>query len=183
MPATDALLALESSRSGLSAAEAARRLHERGANELEQKPPRTPLAIFAAQFKSSMAALLVVAAVLAAALGDIGDMIAILAILLLNGILGYVQEGRAERAIEELKRMASPMARVIRDGAAIDIDSRGVVPGDLLVIEAGQIVPADARLIESASLGVQEAAGRGRDRLARRGMGGFLFGFLGGYDV
>ncbi len=174
LPAAEALRALESGPGGLASGQASARLAEHGPNELLEGAARSRWRIFAAQFQSTMAALLAVAAVASFALGDAADMIAIVAILLLNGILGYVQEHQAEQAVAELRRMASPAARVRRDGAVIEIESRMLVPGDVILLEAGQIAPADARLLETASLAMQESALTGESDAVEKDAGATL---------
>ena len=105
-----------------------------------------------------MVIVLVIAAVISAILSDWKDAIAILAIVILNAILGFVQEYRAEQAMQALKKMAAPIVRIRRNGQVMEIESRNLVPGDVILLEAGSAVPADARLIESANLRVTEAS-------------------------
>jgi len=143
---------------GLTADAAARRLEEAGPNALPQAGRRHPLAMLASQFTDFMILVLIAAAIIAGIIGDLQDTIAIVVIVFLNGILGFVQEYRAERAMAALRQMASPQARVIRDGRAGVIDAVGLVPGDLVELEAGNILPADLRLTELASLKVDESA-------------------------
>ncbi|MEM4389437.1 MAG: cation-translocating P-type ATPase [Candidatus Micrarchaeia archaeon] len=154
----DVLRALGSSEAGLSSQEAARRLEEFGFNELREEKRRSVLTIFLSQFASFMILLLIGATLIAAALGEWLDAMAIAAILILNALLGTVQEYRAEKALEALRRMAAPTALVVRDGVEVVIPAREVVPGDIVVMEAGALVPADCRLIESAMMKVNEAA-------------------------
>jgi len=125
---------------------------------LPQAGRRHPLAMLASQFTDFMILVLIAAAIIAGIIGDLQDTIAIVVIVFLNGILGFVQEYRAERAMAALRQMASPQARVIRDGRAGVIDAVGLVPGDLVELEAGNILPADLRLTELASLKVDESA-------------------------
>jgi P-type Ca2+ transporter type 2C len=144
---------------GLSGDEAGRRLEHHGPNELVDKEGINPLRIVFSQFTDTMVIVLIIAAVIAAAIGDTNDAIVILVIVVLNAILGFVQEYRAERAIQALKMMAVPMVRVRRDdGALVDVAAVEVVPGDIVLLEAGSAVPADGRLIEAHSLQVAEAA-------------------------
>ncbi len=142
---------------GLSAAEAARRLDELGRNELERAEVTPVWRILARQFASPLIALLVVAAGVSAAVGESIDAVAIGAIVLLNGVVGFFQEHRAERAVFALRAMTSPRARVLRDGRPTVIPAAEVVPGDMLLLEAGDVVAADARLLEAHSLSTQEA--------------------------
>ena len=143
---------------GLSASEAALRLNRHGPNELVDRGQKSPWAILWEQMTALMVVILIVAAVVSAALGDWKDAIAILTIVVLNAILGFSQEYRAEKAMAALKKMSTPLVRVRRDGQVREISSRELVPGDLVLLEAGNVVPADVRLIESANLRVQEAA-------------------------
>jgi len=174
LDAAQALVELETHTSGLTAAEASERLSRHGPNEIESAAHRTALSILLSQFRSAMAALLGAGAVASVALGDWGDAIAILAILLLNGILGFVQEYRAERAVEHLRQLASPAARVRRGGQVAELESRLVVPGDVVLLEAGQVIPADGRLIESANLEAQEAVLTGESHPVAKDAGAIL---------
>jgi Ca2+-transporting ATPase len=143
---------------GLTSAEADSRLSKHGPNELVEKGGRTPLKIFWAQLTETMVLILIVAAIAAGALGDTKDAVAILAIVLLFAILGFIQEYRAEQAIAALKKMAVPSVKVIRDGGLKELSARELVPGDILQLETGNLVPADLRLLESVNLQIQEAA-------------------------
>ncbi len=145
-------------RSGLEQDEAERRLSEHGPNLLEQRASRSPLVILLEQFTSTMIVVLIVAAVISGLLGDLLEAGAILAIVLLNGVLGFVQEYRAERAVEALQEMARPQATVRRGGRVLEVASRDLVPGDVVLLEAGGHVPADLRLTQTALLRAQEAA-------------------------
>ena len=144
--------------SGLSSEEVARRLGERGPNELEERGGRRPWSILWEQFTSAMIVILVVAAVVSALLGDYEDSIAIAVIVVLNAALGFAQEYRAERAMAALKRMSAPTVKVRRGGNVREVSARELVPGDMVLLEAGNLVPADGRLVEGANLRVQEAA-------------------------
>jgi len=143
---------------GLSQNEANQRFEKFGPNELVEKGVKSPWKILIDQFKETMVVVLIVAALISALLSDWKDAIAILVIVVLNAILGFVQEYRAEQAMQALKKMAAPIVRVRRDGHVIEIEARLLVPGDVILLEAGNAVPADARLIESASLRVTEAS-------------------------
>ncbi len=143
---------------GLSAGIAASRLAQAGPNVLQEAIRRHPLVMLASQFTDFMILVLIAAAVIAGIVGEPQDSIAIVVIVLLNGIIGFAQEYRAERAMAALKKMASPQARVIRDGQPSMIDAADLVPGDLVELEAGNIVPADLRLTELAALKVDESA-------------------------
>jgi Ca2+-transporting ATPase len=143
---------------GLSSEEVKKRLQRYGSNELLDKGARPPLQIVWEQLTSIMVLILTAAAVLAGALGDHKNAIAIMAIVGLFTMLGFIQEYRAEKAIAALKRMAMPSVRVFRDGSLREIPAQELVPGDIVQLEAGNIVPADLRLIEAINLRVQEAA-------------------------
>lgn len=142
---------------GLSTEEAARRLGEHGPNELRRKAGTPAWRLFAEQFKSPVVGLLLAACAVSAALGEIADAVAIGAIVVLNAVVGFMQEHRAERAILALRAMTAPRARVIRDGAGAVVPAAEVVPGDILVFEAGDIVAADAEVLEAHALATGEA--------------------------
>ena len=143
---------------GLSAAEVQARLIEHGPNELRERPPTPFWKLVVEQLNSFVVILLIVAASVAALLGDEIEAIVIMAIVVLNAVLGVVQESRAEKALAALKKMAAPEAEVIRDGHRVRVSSREVVPGDVVLIEAGNYVPADLRLTESVNLKIDEAS-------------------------
>ena len=142
---------------GLTGDEAWRRLDQVGANRLPEEPSPSWLSRLASQFAQLLVVLLVAAAVVSAAIGDRIDAIAIGAIVAINGLLGFAQEYRAERALNSLRALSTPRARVLRDGREIQIDAVAVVPGDVLLIVAGEAVPADARLVQEAGLLTDEA--------------------------
>jgi Ca2+-transporting ATPase len=144
--------------SGLTDQEANRRLARYGPNELPEVPPPSPFTLFLRQFASLVIWVLIGAAVVSGFLHEWVDATAILAIVLLNAILGFVQEYKAERALASLKRMSVTTARVVRDGLVRSIPARELVPGDLIQVEAGDRVPADARLVYATGLRSQEAA-------------------------
>jgi Ca2+-transporting ATPase len=143
---------------GLTAAEAAERLARYGPNELQAAQPVAPWRILLAQFRNVLIMILLLAVALSVALGHATEAIVISAIVLLAAVLGFVQEYRAERAIEALGRMAAPRATALRDGAEVDVPAREVVPGDVLLLRAGDRVSADGRVIEAFSLQVEESA-------------------------
>ncbi len=147
-----------SDASGLAAVEAARILGEQGPNEIRREARASPLRIFADQFRGALIWLLLVACVISAALGEVADAIAIAVIVVLNAIIGFVQELRAERSIAALRAMAAPQARVQRDGHVTTVAARDLVPGDLLVLDAGDVVGADGKLVEAHELTTNEAA-------------------------
>jgi Ca2+-transporting ATPase len=150
--------ALETSVSaGLSSSAAAERLERVGPNELVERRQRSPWLLLLDQFRSAMILVLLTAAVVTTLVGDTRDTIVILAIVVFNGVIGFVQEYRAEQAMDALKRMSSPEARVVRDGEARLVPAREVVPGDVMLLEQGDIVTADLRLLEAPALRVNEA--------------------------
>ncbi len=150
--------ALGCSRQGLSQAEVERRLRFYGFNEIREVAKRHPIFLFLDQFKSVLIFILVIAAVISFALGDFADAGVIVFVLMINALLGFYQEFRAEQAVEALKRMAAPKATVIRDGERMRVYARELVVGDVVFLESGDRVPADVRLIESVSLEVDESA-------------------------
>lgn len=158
MTAEQAIKELGSSDKGLSSKEAAIRLAKYGPNELRQKKGPGSLSIFAAQFRSPLIIILIIAAAISYFLESMLDAVVIILIVILNSILGFVQEYRAEKAMEALKRLVSSRCVAIRDGKSMDIDASMLVPGDIATIEQGQKVPADMRLLEVSSLEVNEAA-------------------------
>ena len=153
---------------GLTAAEAADRLVRYGRNELVEQGRKPPWRLLLEQFTNAMIIVLLVAAVITALLGDLKDTVVILAIVILNGIVGFVQEYRAEQALDALKRMASPTARVVRDGETVLVPGPEVVPGDLVRLDAGDIVTADLRLLEARALRINEAALTGESEPAEK---------------
>jgi Ca2+-transporting ATPase len=144
-------------RAGLTDDVAAERLAAHGPNELVERAGRPTWRLFLDQFTSPMILVLIGAAVVTALIGHTKDTIVILAIVVFNGIVGFVQEYRAEEAMEALKRMSSPAARVVRSGATRSIPAAQVVPGDLLLLDQGDIITADVRLIDAPALRVDEA--------------------------
>jgi Ca2+-transporting ATPase len=143
---------------GLDPAEAARRLAEYGPNELQAAQRISPWTLLLEQFKNVLILILLLAVALSALLGHSVEAIVIGIIVLFAVLLGFVQEYRAERAIEALREMAAPTATVLRGGEEIDIPAREIVPGDVILLSAGDKIPADARLIEAINLRVEEAA-------------------------
>ncbi len=142
---------------GLSAAQVAERLAQAGPNEISESGGRSPARILWEQFTAVLVLILLGAALLSFVLGEYKDAFAIGAIVILFGLLGFVQEYRAERAMAALRKLAAPQVRVVRDGRLGEVSSPELVAGDVIVLEAGNLVPADARLLESANLRIQEA--------------------------
>ena len=138
--------------------DAAHRLERDGRNELAEAPRRSRLALFVAQFKSLLIVILMIAAGLAAAVGDLKDAVVIGVVLVLNAVLGYVQEAKAERSVDALRRMLTTRARVRRDGRLVDVDGAELVVGDVVLLEAGDRVPADGRLVQATTLAVDESS-------------------------
>ncbi len=149
---------LESSGKGLTSDEAEKRLEQYGPNELIEKRRKQLWMMFLDQFKDFMVLVLIAAAIVAGVIGEPSDSIAIAVIVLLNAVLGFVQEYRAEKAMAALKKMAAPSATVIRDGQPESITAERLVPGDLVILEAGNVVPADIRLTEAVQIRTDEAA-------------------------
>ncbi|MGB5541549.1 MAG: cation-translocating P-type ATPase [Gammaproteobacteria bacterium] len=143
---------------GLTSAEAQQRLAEQGPNTLPEARRRSLPAMFAGQFTDFMILVLLAAALIAGVIGEPQDTIAILVIVLLNAVIGTVQEYRAERAVAALRAMAAPEARVLRDGKAVTLDAAQLVPGDIVLLEAGNVVPADLRVLEAEELQADESA-------------------------
>jgi Ca2+-transporting ATPase len=149
---------LKASPQGLSSEEAQKRLEQYGSNELTEKKKKTPFMMFLDQFRDFMIIVLIAAAIISGFIGDITDTIAIIVIVMLNAVIGFVQEYRAEKAMAALKKMAASVATVIRSGVPANIPAAELVPGDMVSLEAGKIVPADMRLVESVRLKAEEAA-------------------------
>lgn len=142
---------------GLGDEEAATRLEQVGPNRLEARQATPAWRIFLGQFTNALIGILAVAAVVSAAVGEVADAVAILAILLVNGILGFFQEWNAERSLQALRRMLAPTCRVRRGGGERELDAEALVPGDVVILETGDRIPADLRLIETADLEVDES--------------------------
>lgn len=147
-----------STETGLNSAQVEAQRAKHGANELIERGGRTPLKILWEQLTATMVLILIAAAVLSGLLGDTKNTIAILAIVALYALLGFIQEYRAEQAIAALKKMAVPNVRALRDGKLQELSARELVPGDILQLETGNVIPADLRLLETVNLRIQEAA-------------------------
>ncbi|MBK8054023.1 MAG: cation-translocating P-type ATPase [Saprospiraceae bacterium] len=143
---------------GLSLSNAEERLREHGKNELAEKKKKSAWRLFLNQFKDVMILILLIAAVISIAIGDIKDAVVILIIVLLNAIIGFIQEYRAEKAMAALKKMSASNATVRRSGNVMQIAASEIVPGDIILLEAGNLVPADIRLTETHSLKIEEAS-------------------------
>lgn len=159
MSPEEALMQLETTPAkGLTTEEAEKRQLVYGLNQLKEKPKKTFFQLVLDQLKSFVIILLIVAAFISMFLGEWVDSGAILLIVILNAVLGVVQESRAEEALAALKKMAAPDAQVIRDGKHLSIPSNQLVPGDIVKLEAGNFVPADLRLLEAVNMRIEEAA-------------------------
>ena len=143
---------------GLSADQAKARVEQYGLNQLEEGKKTTFLQMVIAQLNSFVVILLIVAAAISALLGETVDAIAIVTIVVLNTVMGVVQEGKAQQELAALKKMASPEAQVMRDGHRVSVPARELVPGDIVFLETGNFVPADVRLLEAVNLKIEEAA-------------------------
>ncbi|MFN3763335.1 MAG: cation-translocating P-type ATPase, partial [Anaerolineae bacterium] len=143
---------------GLTKEEAHRRLSRFGFNELAERPRPTFWKMLLDQFNNFLILILIAAAFISLVLGELEEAVAIIAIVLLNAILGVVQERRAEEALAALKKMAAPDAHVLRDGHRVTVPARELVPGDIVFLEAGNYVPADLRLIDAVNLRIDEAS-------------------------
>ena len=149
---------LEVQNDGLSSEEVEKRLQHYGPNQLKEAPRPGFLALLWAQLNNFVVILLIVASVISALLGDYVEAAAIMAIVVLNSVLGIVQEQRAEQALAALKKLAAPDAQVLRDGARHSVPAYNLVPGDIVFLEAGNFIPADLRLLEAVNLRVEEAS-------------------------
>ena len=154
----ETLKKLGTNQQGLSAIAAEEKLLQTGPNELQEGKKKSIVVMLLAQFKDVMILILLAAAIIAGIVGDLTDTIVILIIVLLNAFLGFIQEYRAEKAMQALKQMAVTHARVLRDGNITDLPATALVPGDVIMLEAGNIIPADLRIIESKNLKIEEAA-------------------------
>jgi calcium-translocating P-type ATPase len=156
-PAADCLASLAATPDGLTSPEAARRLAEHGPNRLPEVQGRGPVVRFLRQFHNVLIYVLIGAAVVTGALQHWVDTGVILAVVLANAIIGFIQEGKAEAAMAAIRGMLAPKAAVLRDGRRVSVDGAALVPGDIVLLEAGDKVPADLRVIEARGLAAQEA--------------------------
>ncbi|MDR1431088.1 MAG: cation-translocating P-type ATPase [Propionibacteriaceae bacterium] len=154
----DALAQLDTTKKGLSNEEAAARLERYGPNAFEEEKRKSILAMFLSQLNDPMIYILFAATLVSAFLAEYTDAIIIVAIIVINAVVGVVQENNAEKSLEALKKMASPNAAVRRGGRLVEIPAAELVPGDIVILEAGRIVPADVRLVESVNLKIEESA-------------------------
>jgi len=147
-----------STKQGISETSAQQKLSEHGPNELKEAAQRSAFSIFIAQFVDIMILVLVAAAVISGLIGDVKDTFVISVIIVLNAVIGFVQEYRAEKAMQSLKKIAAPNATIIRDGTIQNVPAVSLVPGDIVLLEAGNIIPADIRLIDTVSLKIDESS-------------------------
>jgi len=145
-------------KAGLAAETAAARLGENGPNELTERRSESPLKLFLHQFKDFMVLVLAGATIISGLLGEMLDALTIIAIIVLNGVLGFFQEYRAEKSLKALKELSAPLAKAVRGGTLVTVPARELVPGDIVVLESGDRVPADLRIIESNQCMIEEAA-------------------------
>ncbi|WP_313133713.1 cation-translocating P-type ATPase [Anaerocolumna sp.] len=143
---------------GLTTQEAKARLEKYGLNKLKGKPKKSLISLFFAQLKDMLIYVLLAAAVITIFIGEYVDSIIILLVVLINAVIGVVQEAKAEKAVEALQKMTTPKSLVRRDGEVKEINSEEVVPGDIIILDAGRFIPADLRLLESANLQIEESA-------------------------
>jgi Ca2+-transporting ATPase len=156
---------------GLTRAEAQARSERFGANELRERPQPGFLALLRDQFSNYLVIILIIAALVSLALGEYVDSVAIVVIVILNAVVGVVQESKAEQALAALQKMAAPNAQVIRDGEQLTIPGRDIVVGDIVVLEAGNYVPADLRLVDSVNLKIDEASLTGESQAVEKDAG------------
>ena len=154
----EVLKQFESSTDGLSEAQVTDHREKYGENKLQEKKKKSTLLVFAEQFKDLLVIILIVAALISIATGDVESTVVILAVITLNAILGTVQYVKAEKSLESLKKLSAPVAKVIRDGQQLEIPASELVVGDIIKLEAGDVVPSDGRLLEAYSLKINESA-------------------------
>jgi len=157
MNAEEVMDVLKTNSNGLTEKEAKERQKKYGKNEIKEKKRKSPIKIFFDQFKDFLIIILIAATIISFAIGEIADGIIILVIVLLCATLSFIQEYKSEKAIEALKRLAAPTAKVIRNGKEIKIPASDLVPGDIIVLETGDKVPADCRIIEEVNLQIDES--------------------------
>ena len=138
---------------GLSQIDAAERLNRYGPNRLTEKPPRSAWYLLLSQFKSFLILVLIAAAILAATIGDVKDGIVILVVVIINALLGFYQEFQAEKSLSALKKMLALQAIVRRDGRTVELSADQLVPGDIVILEAGSKIPADGRRYQRSHIG------------------------------
>jgi len=158
LPKSGVLEKLSSSPNGLTSAEAVKRIAEYGYNELEMKKEEGLFSLFVRQFKSPLIYILLFAAIISFAVKKNTNGIVIFAVLMVNAVTGFIQEARARKSMAALKELSAPKARVLRDGRQVEVPTKELVPGDIIIMESGTRVPADARVLDSVRLQVNESA-------------------------
>ncbi|MFT8888780.1 MAG: cation-translocating P-type ATPase [Ethanoligenens sp.] len=158
LSAKETLQVLSTRKEGLETDEARARLERDGPNALKGKPKKSPLLVFLGQFNDPLIYILLAAGVISILLHEAADSIIIFIVVAVNAAIGFIQQARAEKAMEALRKMASPKALVRRNGVVTEIDAAELVPGDVVVLEAGRLIPADLRLLESVNLKIEESA-------------------------
>lgn len=170
----DVLDALGTLKSGLSSEKASQLLNEHGENVLTEGKKKSTLQVFLSQFADLLVIILITAAVISMLSGNVESTIVIVAVILLNAFLGTVQHKKAEKSLDSLKSLSAPNAKVLRDGQKVEISARELVPGDILLLEAGDLVSADGRILENSSSGqpgsVQQPPGNGDPDHLRTGL-------------
>lgn len=154
----DSLKDFNVTKDGLTSQQVTESLSKNGLNALNEKKKQTVIQVFLSQFKDLLVFILIIAGIISMMSNNVESTLVIFAVIILNAILGTVQHFKAEQSLDSLKALSSPSAKVIRDGAKIEIDSKNVVPGDILILEAGDLVAADGRIIENYSLQVNESS-------------------------
>lgn len=158
LPLTEIILLLNTTPSGLNSIIASERLQEYGQNQIEDSKKKSVFKMILSQLTDFMILILIAAAIISGIVGDLTDTIIILAIIIINAVVGFIQEYRAEKAMEALKKMAANLARILREGKMMDVPASDLVPGDVVVLEAGNIIPADIRFFETYQIKVDESA-------------------------
>ena len=157
-PKAEVLKEFKTDANGLTAEQAEKNLAKYGKNALVEGKKKTVFQVFLEQFKDLMVIILIIAAVISAFTGELESTLVIIAVLILNAVLGTVQHVKAEKSLASLKSLSSPSAKVLRNGEKIEIDSTEVVPGDIILLEAGDMVTADGRILDNFSLQVNESS-------------------------
>jgi Ca2+-transporting ATPase len=158
LPLSEITQLLNTTPSGIDDITASERLCEHGKNQIEDKKKKTILQMVLSQLSDFMILILIAAAIISGIIGDVTDTIIILAIIIINAVVGFIQEYRAEKAMEALKNMVANHARILREGKTIDLPASDIVPGDVVVLEAGNVIPADVRFFETHQIKVDESA-------------------------
>ena len=168
LPLSEISQLLNTTPSGIDAITASERLCEHGKNQIEDKKKKTIVQMLICQLSDFMILILIAAAIVSGIIGDLTDTLIILAIIFLNALVGFIQEYQAEKAMEALKKMATNYARILREGKTMDIPTYNLVPGDVVVLEAGNVIPADIRFFETYQVKVDESALTGESNNAEK---------------